>query len=64
VLLTREDDFETWLSGAPKEAMVLAQEYPPSAVRIVQEGSDHEDRLPVAEIDARQKCQQDLAGSR
>jgi putative SOS response-associated peptidase YedK len=38
VLLTREEEFETWLSGSPEEALALAQEYPPKAMRIVQEG--------------------------
>jgi putative SOS response-associated peptidase YedK len=38
VLLTREEEFEIWLSGSPEEALALAQEYPPKAMRIVQEG--------------------------
>jgi len=29
VLLTREEEFESWLKGSPSEAMELAREYPP-----------------------------------
>jgi hypothetical protein len=35
VLLTREDQFDTWLNGAPHVAFALAQEYPPGQMRIV-----------------------------
>jgi putative SOS response-associated peptidase YedK len=45
VLLTREDEFETWLTGSPDDAMALAQEYAPDQMRIVQEGFDKEDLL-------------------
>jgi putative SOS response-associated peptidase YedK len=48
VLLTREEEFETWLSGSPEEALALAQEYPPEAMCIVQEGFYKEDRLEIA----------------
>ena len=34
VLLTREDEFETWLKGTPGEALALAREYPPEQMRI------------------------------
>jgi putative SOS response-associated peptidase YedK len=44
VLLTREEEFETWLRGSPDEALSLAQEYPPDRMRIVQEGFFKEDR--------------------
>ena len=37
LLLTREEEFETWLTGAPDETLSLAQEYPPDRMRIVQE---------------------------
>jgi len=38
VLLTREDEFDAWLNGAPHLAFALAREYPPDQMRIVQEG--------------------------
>jgi putative SOS response-associated peptidase YedK len=38
VLLTRDEEFETWLSGSPEEAFALAREYPPEQMCIVQEG--------------------------
>ena len=43
VLLTREEEFETWLRGSPDEAFALAREYPAEQMRIVQEGFDKED---------------------
>jgi putative SOS response-associated peptidase YedK len=48
VLLTREDEFETWLRGSPAEALALAREYPADAMQIVQEGFDKEDLLAAA----------------
>lgn len=48
VLLTREEEFETWLRGPPNEAFALAREYPPDQMRIVQEGFDKEDLLNAA----------------
>jgi putative SOS response-associated peptidase YedK len=45
VLLTREEEFETWLRGSPAQAVALAREYPPEQMRIVQEGSFKEDRV-------------------
>ena len=38
VLLTKEEEFETWLSGSADEAFALAREYPAAQMRIVQEG--------------------------
>jgi putative SOS response-associated peptidase YedK len=38
VLLTREEEFETWLRGSTEEALALAREYPQDSMRIVQEG--------------------------
>jgi putative SOS response-associated peptidase YedK len=43
VLLTREEEFDTWLRGSPDEAFALAREYPPDQMRIVQEGLNKED---------------------
>ena len=45
VLLTREEEFESWLRGSADEAFALAREYPPQDMRIVQEGFDKEDLL-------------------
>ena len=38
VLLTREVEFETWLTGSPEEAFALTREHPPEQRRIVLEG--------------------------
>lgn len=48
VLLTREEEFETWLRGSADEAFALAREYPPEHMRIVQEGAEKEDLLTAA----------------
>jgi putative SOS response-associated peptidase YedK len=48
VLLTREEEFETWLRGSPEEAFSLAREYPSDQMQIVQEGLDKEDLLKAA----------------
>lgn len=48
VLLTREEEFATWLCGSPDEAIALAREYPAEQMQIVQEGLDKEDRLALA----------------
>jgi putative SOS response-associated peptidase YedK len=45
VLLTREEEFATWLRGSPDDAMELAREYAPEQMRIVQAGLDKEDLL-------------------
>jgi putative SOS response-associated peptidase YedK len=45
VLLTREEEFDTWLRGSTDEALSLAREYPPEQMRIVQEGFEKEDLL-------------------
>ena len=45
VLLSKEDEFETWLSGSPAEAFKLARSFDPAAMRIVQSGFDKEDLL-------------------
>ena len=47
VLLTREEEFEAWLSGAA-EALTLAREYPPGQMRIVQDGFKKQDLLAAA----------------
>jgi putative SOS response-associated peptidase YedK len=49
VLLTREEQFQTWLSGSPDEAMELAREYASDKMRVVQEGLDKEDLLGKAQ---------------
>jgi putative SOS response-associated peptidase YedK len=48
VLLTREEEFETWLRGSAKEAFALAREYPPERMRIVQEGFGKRDLVNAA----------------
>ena len=48
VLLTREEEFETWLRDPANEAFALAREYPAGQMRIVQEGLDKEDLLSAA----------------
>jgi len=48
VLLTREEEFDVWLNGAPHVALALAQEYPPGQMRIVQEGFKKQDLLDAA----------------
>lgn len=48
VLLTREDQFDTWLRGSSDEAFTLAREHPSDDMRIVQEGLDKEDLLRAA----------------
>jgi putative SOS response-associated peptidase YedK len=56
VLLSKEDEFETWLSGTPDEAFQIARSFDPNAMRIVQSGFDKEDRLghsPIAEHEPR-----------
>jgi putative SOS response-associated peptidase YedK len=45
VLLTKEQEFESWLSGSSDDAFALAREYPPDKMRIVQEGFMKEDLL-------------------
>ena len=48
VLLTQEEEFETWLHGTLDEAFALAREYPPKQMRIVREGFDKHDLLTAA----------------
>ena len=48
-LLTREEEFETWLRGSTKEVFALAREYPPERMRIVQEGFGKQDLVSTAE---------------
>ena len=45
VILTREEEFDTWLKAPVDEAFALAREYPPEKMRIVQEGFYKEDRV-------------------
>ena len=48
VLLTREQEFSTWLEGPPGEAMALAREFPPGQMRIVREGAEKKDEVALA----------------
>lgn len=45
VLLTRPEEFDTWMHGTPQEAMALAREYPAEQMQIVQSGYEKEDQL-------------------
>lgn len=45
VLLSTEEQFETWLKGSPKEAFALARQFPPDAMRLVQFGAEMKDLL-------------------
>jgi SOS response associated peptidase (SRAP) len=50
VLLTQEQEFATWLSGAPQKALALAREYPSDQMRIVEAGLTKQDRLDVGSM--------------
>src|SRR5262249_8439024 len=43
VLLTKEEEFETWLSGTTDEAMKLARSFASEAMHVVQAGADKQD---------------------
>jgi hypothetical protein len=45
VLLTHEEEFETWLCAPVEEAFALAREFPPEQMRVAQEGFYKEDRV-------------------
>lgn len=45
VLLSREEEFETWLSASPAEAYALAKSFDPLKMRIVQSGLEKKDLL-------------------
>jgi putative SOS response-associated peptidase YedK len=45
VILSTDDEFEQWMTGTPAEAFTLTREYPPDAMRIVQEGAEKADQL-------------------
>ena len=45
VLLDRPEQFETWLTGSPDEALALAETYPAEQMRLVQSGFDKEDLI-------------------
>jgi putative SOS response-associated peptidase YedK len=53
VLLTREEEFQTWLRSTADEAFALAREYPAERMAIVQEGYDKEDLLGGPPIEQR-----------
>ena len=48
VLLTRPEEFDIWMRGTTREALVLAREYPSDRMQIVQTGYDKEDLLVAA----------------
>ena len=43
VLLSNDDEIETWLKGSAQEAMELAGQFPADRMTIVQSGADRED---------------------
>lgn len=45
MLLSKEAEFETWLSGTSAEAFALAKSFDSNAMRIVQSGKDKEELL-------------------
>jgi putative SOS response-associated peptidase YedK len=45
VLLSNDDEIETWLKASAQEAMELARQYPADRISIVQSGADREDLL-------------------
>lgn len=45
VLLSDDEQFETWLSGKPADAFALARSYDPAHMRIVQSGYEKKDLL-------------------
>jgi putative SOS response-associated peptidase YedK len=53
VLLTREDEFQPWLTATPDEAFALTREYPADRMAIVQEGYDKEDLLGGPPVERR-----------
>ena len=49
VILTKEEEFETWLKGQPHEAYSLVGKYPADQMRIVQQGSEKLDKMEPVE---------------
>ena len=45
VLLSDNEQFETWLSGSPDDAFALARPFPAEHMRIVQSGAERKDLL-------------------
>lgn len=45
VLLSTDDEFETWLSGSPEAAFALAKSFNPALMRVVQSGKTKQDLL-------------------
>ena len=45
VVLTRPEEFDTWMHGTPQEAMSLARAFPADQMQIVQTGYEKEDAL-------------------
>ena len=48
VLLSTDEECDTWLTGSAKEAFALASSFPAELMRIVQSGADREDLLNAA----------------
>lgn len=50
VLLTEEQEFETWLAGSPREAFGLIRSFDPERMQIVQSGMEKQDRVGTSEL--------------
>ncbi|MGD9667849.1 MAG: SOS response-associated peptidase [Hyphomicrobiaceae bacterium] len=48
VLLSTDEEFETWMTGSPDEAFKLIREYPPNKMRMVQSGYEKRDMLDAS----------------
>jgi putative SOS response-associated peptidase YedK len=48
VLLSTDEEYETWMTGTPDEAFSLMKEYPPDKMRMVQSGFEKRDMLECA----------------
>ena len=48
VLLSTNDECETWLNGSTKEAFALARPFPADRMRVVQVGAERKDQLDPA----------------
>jgi putative SOS response-associated peptidase YedK len=60
VLLSNENDFETWLKAPAAEAYKLARSYEPEGMRIVQSGSEKKDLMGAVLPDQKDQSAYDL----
>ena len=50
VILTKEEEFETWLNGKIHEAYALVRQYPAGEMRVIPRGTEKADRLDTAAV--------------